>query len=426
MFENDLFASNLAGLDLLIKYGSADANVPPWNSRDMAMVVNGWNRRSGLEGKVKVAEVPGRPHWWDTFFSEDDVQDAIEAACSADKKSGYRMPEAPQNFTLTVFNPAEAGSKGGWRITEVDIPGRLAKLEVRYTAGRVEAGADVHDGFIDVIARNVRRIELNAGILRRSSPGSVSSSKPTKISIKLNGQVTQADTSNADRISFVRSKQGVWKVLTGDDMTALSSAARPIGPQLRIVTSKGPMVLIVPSKGPAAEIEAWKRVARRFAADMLLYGAINSQIFTDDEFRASTREEHLKHSNIVTLGGPSLNAFTRTVLANWPNESPIRFPSPDKSAQFEIQGRSFYEDGTTLLTLAPHPSYEEGLTLVAHGIGLGGISRAARLLPTRTGTMIPEWIVTDKSAEWMGEGGIQAAGWYDRKWGWSESMSHVQ
>ncbi len=64
--------------------------------------------------------------------------------------------------------------------------------------------------------------------------------------------------------------------------------------------------------------------------------------------------------------------------------------------------------------------------MVVHGIGTEGIRRAARLLPTRTATMIPEWIVVDSTAEWMGEGGVQAAGWYDADWGWSEGMSYVQ
>ncbi|TKY87280.1 hypothetical protein EX895_003957 [Sporisorium graminicola] len=427
MFENDLYASNLAGLNLLVKFGSADANVPPWNSKDMAMVVDGWNRRSGLVDKVKIAEVPGRPHWWDSFFSEEDVQDAIDSACSSSRNAGYKMPEVPVNFTLTVFNPAEAGSKGGWRISQVDVPGRLAKLEVRYVAQKeqdeVDAGAAGH---FDVVARNARHFEVDLNVLRRSPSGGASLSNATSLRFLLAGEMKQVSVSDTERVHFDRSETGEWQVSTGETFAASSGSARPIGPVLRIVTSKGPMLLIVPSDGPQEEVAAWTRVARRFAADLLLYGAINSQILTDADFDAIQQDDLWKHSNIVTLGGPGINTFTRSVFDSWPTQSSIRFPSPDTSAQFDIHGNSFYENGTALLTLAPHPTYDQGLALVVHGIGMEGVSRAARLLPTRTATMIPEWAVVDSTAEWMGEGGVQAAGWYDREWGWSESMSYVQ
>ncbi|CBQ72100.1 conserved hypothetical protein [Sporisorium reilianum SRZ2] len=425
MFENDLYASNLAGIDLLVKFGSADANVPPWNSQDMAMVVDGWNRRSGLVDRVKISEVPGRPHWWDTFFSEDDVQAAIESACSSSRNAGYKMPETPENFTLTVFNPAEAGSKGGWRISEVDVPGRLAKLEVRYVASKGQNDAALGAGHFDVHTRNARRLELDLNVLRRSSAGAASLASATLLRFKLGGEMKQVQVSDSDRVHFVRSETGEWQVGTdGESLAAAADPARPIGPLLRIVSSKGPILLIVPSTGPHEEVAAWRRVAQRFAADLLLYGAINAQILTDAAFTSA--QPLSTHSNMVTLGGPSINAFTRNLFDAWPTQSPIRFPSPTTSSQFDIRDRSFYENGTALLTLAPHPSSVEGMALAVHGIGLDGVQRAARLLPTRTATMVPEWVVVDGTAEWMGEGGVQAAGWYDRKWGWSESMSYVQ
>ncbi|SPO22073.1 uncharacterized protein UTRI_02075_B [Ustilago trichophora] len=425
MFENDLFASNLAGLDLLVKFGSADANVPPWNSKDMAMVVDGWNQRSGLKDKVKISEIPGRPHWWDTLFSEDDVQGAIEAACLSSKNPGYEMPDAPQNFTLTVFNPAESGSKGGWRISEVELPGRLAKLEVQYKADTLQDGVD-SKGHVKVASRNTRRIELDLTIMRRSSFAAASLGNATLLRISLNGQDHEAEIGGTDKIHFVQREKGDWTIITEEELSADSRQTRPIGPLLRIVTSEGPMVLVIPSEGPTAEVSAWRRVAERFAADLLLHGSINSQILTDADLDSISAADHLKHSNIVTLGGPNINSYTRANLDSWPKKSPIHFPSPESSAQFEIQGRIFSEEGTAMVTLAPHPSYAEGLALVVHGIGADGVSRAARLLPTRTATMIPEWVVTDGTAEWMGEGGVQAAGWYDREWGWSESMSYIQ
>lgn len=428
MFENDLFASNLVGLDLLVKYGSADANVPPWNSKDMSMVVNGWNRRSGLLDKVKIAEVPGRPHWWDTLFTEDDVQDAIEAACVSSRNPGYSMPDTPPSFTLTVFNPDEAGSKAGWRISEVEVPGRLARLEVRYKPPRYEKAVESSEAQFEVVAKNAKRFELDAAVLRHSSYAKTALANVTAFRVAVNGQEKLAEIGASRKVRFVHRGKGQWELESDEHVSPDSAEARPIGPLLRIVSTEGPMVLVVPSVGPTAPAErkAWGRAARRFAADLILYGAINSQIVTDADFVSVGAGACCRHSNIVSFGGPEVNLFTRSVYANWPTESPIRFPSPVTSPQFEIQGRSFYETGTAMLALAPHPTYARGLTLIAHGIGVQGVARAARLLPTRTATMLPEWIVVDPTTEWMGEGGVQAAGWYDRDWAWSESMSYVQ
>ncbi|SAM81155.1 uncharacterized protein UBRO_02775 [Ustilago bromivora] len=426
MFENDLYASNLAGLDLLVKYGSADANVPPWNSKDMAIVVDGWNRRSGLVGKVKIAEAPGKPHWWDTFFSEDDVQEAIESACLSRKNPDYKMPDVPRSFTLTVFNPAEAGSKGGWKISEVNVPGRLAKLKVHYEEQSSEDAERAYSAHVSVVSRNTKRIELDLNLLLRTNGIAGLLANATTIKVSLNGQFNEVDIGNINKIHFQQGYDGKWYALSDGELSATSTRPRPIGPLLRIVSSEGPVLLIVPTDGPKVEVAAWKRVAQRFANDLLLYGAINSQIITDADFVSKGVGEGLQRSNIVTLGGPQINSHTRSVIDSWPSKSPIHFPAPSSSAQFDIQGRSFYKNGTALLTLAPHPTYAKGLTLVVHGIGAQGISRAARLLPTRTATMTPEYIVTDHTAKWMGEGGVQAAGWYDSEWGWSESMSYVQ
>ncbi|GAK63729.1 uncharacterized protein PAN0_003c1937 [Moesziomyces antarcticus] len=425
MFENDLFASNLAGIDLLIKYGSADANVPPWNSKDMAMLVDGWNKRSGVRGKVRVSEVPGRPHWWDTLFSEDDVQSAIETACTSSKNPGYAMPEAPQSFTLTVANPAEAGPKGGWQITEVEVPGRLARLQVQYTVEESSEDAVAGVGHVKLHASNAKRFHVQLEALQ-SSPA-LAFGNASAVRITLNGQAYDVDIEGSHILAFEARPSGEWHILASQTRSTDAPAARPIGPLLRIVSTAGPMALVVPTEGPATEVAMWKRVAQRFAADLLLYAGINSQIVADTDSAALAETRSARHlGNVVAFGGPRINSYSRTIYYDWPTKHPIHFVDPESSAQFRIQGRHFYENGTALLTLAPHPELHNGLAMVVHGIGTEGITRAARLLPTRTATMIPEWIVVDSTAEWMGEGGVQAAGWYDAKWGWSEGMSYVQ
>ncbi len=161
-------------------------------------------------------------------------------------------------------------------------------------------------------------------------------------------------------------------------------------------------------------------------ADLVLYGAVNSQIFTDIEFDSIAQEGHLEHSNIVTLGDlPSTLSL----------DPPLQHGQQHKSDTLPITGNigPVSNPGSKLLRERHGTSYARASSALRSRHDTGGprhrtrsVSRAARLLPTRTGTMIPEWAVVDSTAEWMGEGGVQAAGWYDRRWGWSESMSYVQ
>ncbi|PWN48539.1 hypothetical protein IE53DRAFT_381255 [Violaceomyces palustris] len=65
------------------------------------------------------------------------------------------------------------------------------------------------------------------------------------------------------------------------------------------------------------------------------------------------------------------------------------------------------------------------LALVLHGTDPQGLERAARALPVRTATQLPEWVVIGSESEYMGYGGILGAGWFDSDWGWNQAMSYL-
>ncbi|KAN0064403.1 hypothetical protein ACQY0O_002601 [Thecaphora frezii] len=417
MFENDLFASNLAGLELLVKYGTEDGNVPAWNSRDMVSVVGAWNAASGLSNLVQVSEVPGRGHWWDTLFQEVDIDTALEAKCTARNNPGFTMPPAPARFTLTVANPAESGSKGGWSIVEVDTPGKLGRLAVH----TFEYGFTVQP-------TNARTLQFDSAALERSQLLSKWNSEGRKqLSFRFGRQpainVTfQQNKEFRNSVLFQKDHDGVWM-----SVQESQSAARSLGPLIRILASKAPIAIVLPTHVQKDEHNTFLSVARRFAADSLLYGIQDCDILLDHEVLDRIDSDNSTSSklrgNMVLLGGPLQNLVSRRIMVEWPGESSVTF---FPSGGFKIRDRPFGEPDTGLLMLAPHPSQpHDAMTMILHGTDEAGIERAARALPVRTGTMIPEWIVLDAGAEWAGEGGIQAAGWWDSQWQWSESMSYL-
>lgn len=46
-FDNDLYASNLVGINITTRHGSMDDNVPVQHSRQMATLIDAWSKKSG-------------------------------------------------------------------------------------------------------------------------------------------------------------------------------------------------------------------------------------------------------------------------------------------------------------------------------------------------------------------------------------------
>lgn len=404
-FDNDLFASNMAGLPMLLKYGSMDDNVPIWHSREMASLIEMWNRQSHADHDhlVKVSEVPDKSHYWPDFMKESDVQSAIDARLGFNP--GYRKPLALDHFTLSVFNPEDMGSKQGWKITQVEVPGRLGRLEVEYRDGGQT---------IKVRSAHVLEVQVNldAG-MRNTAPKN----------IYIDGAVIMVSEATRGKKITLR------KARTGWSEVAKISTSRPIGPMIRFLSSRGPIVAIVPTGCAENVSQHYYSIALRFSTDAYLYGRLDTVILYDHQ---ALQAKHLHSYNVLLLGGSSINKVSRLVSAS---QTVIDFL--DGSFQFKIQDR-IYAEGSTLLALFPHPfagkekdlrkdgiRQPKPLALLLHGTDSLSMERGYSLLPVRTGTLLPEWIVVDKSSMWKGYGGVVAAGWYDHDWAWSGAMSYL-
>jgi hypothetical protein len=71
---------------------------------------------------LSYTEIPNESHWFDGIVSSLEVRAFLgkQLVRSGPPKDAYQ----DRGFTLTVANVDETGSKGGWRITELDQPGR--------------------------------------------------------------------------------------------------------------------------------------------------------------------------------------------------------------------------------------------------------------------------------------------------------------
>ncbi|KAK4056149.1 hypothetical protein OIO90_002880 [Microbotryomycetes sp. JL221] len=155
--DNDLHASNLQGIPILAIHGSADDNVPVQHSRQMITLVDQWRRRHRSNSSSQYSEILGAGHWFDDVFNSPEASDFIDNVVAGRVKKSVE-----RRFTLTSADPHETGSKQGIRIIELDVPGRIARLEVM-----IEAETR---GFLRVLLmpNNVAALEVDCDIIKQT------------------------------------------------------------------------------------------------------------------------------------------------------------------------------------------------------------------------------------------------------------------
>jgi len=124
--------------------------------------------------------------------------------------------------------------------------------------------------------------------------------------------------------------------------------------------------------------------------------------------------------NIVVIGGAQ-TTFVQKHL----NDAESAFTFEDGS--WRLNGRSFSDPSLAILFLQPHPTWSEGKALYLMSSDYAGLERAARLFPSRSGIVGPDWVVVGPGADRKGAAGIRGAGVWktsmSQSWSWSEQMS---
>ena len=203
----------------------------------------------------------------------------------------------------------------------------------------------------------------------------------------------------------------------------------PFGRMSRLLSSPGPLALVVPQKS-----EDFLDAALRLAHDLDVYHKLDAEIMDAAEATKRLSEGVLRHGHVVTIGG-SQNVFTRQLLLN--SETPFSLTSKG----LVLRGRPIAQGSATLF-LHPHPNSRSSVILVMYSDDQEGVERLLRLFPMRTGISVPDWIVSNRNADSMGAGGVEAAGYvrldlstyqlalihtsslWDNEWNWNDRMSY--
>ncbi|KAG8906179.1 hypothetical protein FRC01_008099, partial [Tulasnella sp. 417] len=297
-----------------------------------------------------------------------------------------REAPASKDFTLTVIWPHESGSMGGWRVSAVEVPGRLARVRV-------------NNGSI-ISTTNVQAM---------SYAPPKGSSVPNSVTI--DSQHVEMETP-LDNYVFEKGEDGMWKASSKTHAPPLA------GPISRILLSNSPITVVVPQD------EACLSAAKRLAWALYTYLGLDSRIVADaealaEEQRPDAELPSRRGSVIVLSQGRALNRYGRDVLRRQPSEFEFG-TNGGAGGEFVLAGRRTFDvQGTGLMFM--HGSNH----LFMHGTDVQGLERAMRAFPLRTGTPCPEWMVIGEDAETKSLGGILGAGFWTSDGRISPVMSYL-
>eukprot|EP00927_Polykrikos_kofoidii_P034514 TRINITY_DN29275_c0_g1_i1.p1 TRINITY_DN29275_c0_g1~~TRINITY_DN29275_c0_g1_i1.p1 ORF type:complete len:1064 (+),score=172.94 TRINITY_DN29275_c0_g1_i1:62-3193(+) len=217
-FDVERHAATLASVPVMARVGSKDRTVHPWFTRRMIRTL----LAQGADPKnVSITELSGKDHWWwDTEKSNDGgvVNDPqmrdFFAACFA---QGFAR--LPQTWRLVVFNPAAAGSKGGLRILQQEVPHRKSEVVVEAFAAQL-----VGVGGFRLETSNVRRFEWK--VQAPSGSGVVPTGAGGIVQVMIDKQMFTIDLADALTPCWWRDEAGGWWRVCGDGESVFAVGER--------------------------------------------------------------------------------------------------------------------------------------------------------------------------------------------------------
>ncbi|KAF8503727.1 hypothetical protein F5888DRAFT_1864250, partial [Russula emetica] len=374
--DNDLFLSNLVDTPSLVLHGSVDKNVPTWHSRELVSVMRTW----AADAIVSYHEEPGQGHWYPSVFKNLQVKAFLDSILDDNRPP----PRFSATFTLTSAVPAETGSFHGWRILNLVVPGRLARLTV-------ERG----DSTVSVVTSNVGCFSVDATQLENRQLDIDGCTLATLHQI----------FAACPQLYFQRDSSSKWTVTDSPPPTAQRST-NPYS----ILQSSGRLKIVVSTTtSGGSNVGAMTSIARRLANDLLTYFKLDADIVPETEMGVLETETEIENEgNIVVIGGPS-GQYIRRCLAK--RRTAFSIADQEKGPPvLQLNGEPLNGTSQGIMFTHPHESSPSSIMLFIIANDQSGLERAVRLFPIRTGLALADWMVIGKRADKRGAAGIEKAG----------------
>jgi hypothetical protein len=280
---------------------------------------------------------------------------------------------------------------GGWRVHALEVPGRLGRLEV---CEDDEGGVTVKASNINVVSFDLSNASVNRLVINNQCIAHAS---------------VEAGTIWLERDTNRNSTD--WKAVD----SYAENFQQPYGRAQAILSADGIIDIVIPSLQHSSELS----VALRIAHNLRTYHLLDARIFSAPEV-----ENGLAcGGNMVVIGCADsllVKDLLRRSQSEWSYEG----------GAWVLNDKKFDNPTSGLLFLVKKTSNAASTVLFLQSSDPGGLERALRLFPIRTGVLVPDWLVVDGRADRIGAGGAEGAGVWgsagrsnNGKWGFNARMS---
>lgn len=373
----DLLMENAKCIPVHQQHGSADDNVPVYHSRLMYQSLE-----EAGSSTSNYTEISGAGHWFDGVMTTDSLREFYTTILD-NEPNGV---ESDDDFSLVVANPADFGSKRGFRILQLKDPVQLGRMQV----------LNSDDGHTIIKTENVLQFSLDANCTYLYRDTTVDDES-----------IYITDLDSPEPIIFWQERERImtkrWRSSIDNEPPKYLRTGRQLGGIDAILRTQGPFLInyLIPEAATVA-VQISRNLYTYFYADSEIFGTypINLPAHT---------------GNRITL---AVGIAFPECRDPWPFA--IRLSSADP---YRLSIRN-HEGGWHHITASEgslgaiwvEPMSDERLQLMVWGADIEGLQQAARLVPTVTGVGVPDFVILDGKAKWKGADGVLAMGFFDSWW----------
>jgi len=294
----------------------------------------------------------------------------------------YSLPPLPEVFIVTTMSPSSFEGKGGIKILQSVIPGHNSRIQV----------TKINAVTWDLMTENVRRfsfysiptLEVPLNVIIDGTPMGV-------VNLPYNyGNLLQIP--------------GSWTVYNG--LPYNERTPEQFGP-IRLLW-EGPVTIIYGTLGSFTQnyIEFAIWIANR------MYYQIRStfKIISDKEALLQS----FNNTNLLVLGGSENNVFYNTLEVTQVTFSSKYIQVSTSQFSDPLTGISFvWKLGT------------KNVAVVVDGLSEIGFKNAALTIPIKSGTTVPDFVVTGPKFGYSGAAGLAGLGYWDSNWSYNNLVSYI-
>jgi len=434
--DADKHVSNLHGVPIMIRIGTADRTVHPYYTRCMFRLLR------QQQSNVTYSELADKEHWWwDTYKTNDGgvVNDpvirnfavshagnagkpsspATSVYCDSEKDGECSETDASEKyilssngitdrnaagngkFRLTIYNPVSNTGLRGVRVMQQIVPFRQSTVDIHFSAN-----------LVSMTTENVARLCLKES--------SVSPVQWHQRSVTIDGTVISAVKTQASQecfFSVCKSDHSKWEPCQDTVLESeLTRGPANMGPARRV--AEGTFLIVTGTSSQEHQITTALRQFAVYIANLFfLTSDAWALVVSDVELSEETAEQY----NLILVGSPLENT--------WVEKYHKKVPLQYKDKTLTLGECAFPSPQTGAVFLAPHAGSR--LALVISGNSFEGIRDAVHLatptIPPMTrspfSNMVPDYVITGPQFRARGPGGYLCAGFWNNRWGYGREIS---